>query len=346
MKAEVIAVGTELLMGQVVNSNATEISRALNEIGVDVFYHTTVGDNAERMKEAIALAESRSDCIILTGGLGPTDDDITKQVLAEHLGERLVRDPKGYARLLDYFAVTKREHTPNNDLQVLTLENGEVLDNDNGNAVGTVIEKNGKIFAILPGPPREMKLMLRRYLLPILEGRNGESGRLYSKVLRFYGIGESQLTTQLSEWIENQTDPTLAPYAKTAEVTLRLSTKTKDPVEAERKLEQLADELLATGDVGAYFYGIGDENSLPKVAFDALLANGLTVTAAESLTGGKFQSMIADFEGASKVFKGGFVTYSLEEKVKMLGLDAAELEKNGVVSAYCAREMAIAARKK
>jgi nicotinamide-nucleotide amidase len=346
MKAEIIAVGTELLMGQVVNSNAAYLSEQLGDLGIDVYYHVTVGDNWERLTEAIALATSRSNLILLSGGLGPTEDDITKQVLAKFLGEKLVTDPKGMEKLDNYFATTGRERTPNNDLQVLTLSHGKALQNATGLAVGTYIEKNERHYAILPGPPSELKPMMLHELMPILTRVAGENQQLFSRVLRFFGIGESQLVTKLAKLIETQTDPTIAPYAKTSEVTLRISTKAETSEIGESRLDKLEKEILATSDVGEFFYGYGDDTTLVDVVVQLLKKKGKTVSAAESLTAGMFQSTLGNVAGVSEVFKGGFVTYSLEMKAALLDIPEDELEAHGVVSEYTAVEMAEQARKK
>ncbi|SJZ49215.1 nicotinamide-nucleotide amidase [Pilibacter termitis] len=346
MKAEILTVGTEILMGQIVNSNAATISELLNDFGIDVVYHTTVGDNFQRMTRALAQAEERVDFIIMCGGLGPTEDDLTKEVLAKHLGEELVQDKAGYQKLLDYFEKTGREHTPNNDLQVLTLKGGEVLKNEVGLAVGSFIEKNGKFYAALPGPPSEMRPMLSNVLLPKLAEKTGANGKLYSRVLRFYGIGESQLVTKLADLINQQTDPTIAPYAKEVEVTLRLATKCKSEQEANEKLEKIKQEILKTEDVGEFFYGEGEYNTLANVTVELLKEKGVTISAAESLTAGMFQSTLCDIVGASEIFKGGFVTYSQETKAEFLGINAEELTQHGTVSEFCAKEMARCAREK
>jgi len=335
MKAEIIAVGTEVLMGQVINSNAAAISESLNDLGIDVYYHTTVGDNRKRLDECIAQAQERVDLILFSGGLGPTDDDLTRDVLADYLGEELVRYEPAYEKLLNYFKETGREHTPNNDLQVLSLKNGIALPNETGFAVGTFIEKNDKIFVTLPGPPSELMPMLTNQLMPLLSKKVAGSGQLLTRVLRFYGIGESQLVTRLADLIAQQEDVTIAPYAKTAEVTLRLATKTSI-----EQLNIIEEKILATAQVGEFFYGYGDESSLASVTLEMLAEKGKTITAAESLTAGLFQSTIGDIPGASKVFQGGFVTYSAQTKAKFLEIDEEELEKNGTVSEFAARKMA------
>ena len=341
MKAEIIAVGTEILTGQIVNTNAQFLSEKLASLGIDVYFQTAVGDNEERLLSVLEIASRRSNLVILTGGLGPTEDDLTKQTLAKFLERDLIFDAKAMAKLDTFFASRPdRARTPNNERQAQILEGAIALQNHTGLAVGGLIEIDQVTYVLLPGPPSELKPMVNQELLPLLE--TGE--QLYSRVLRFFGIGESQLVTILSDLIDKQTDPTLAPYAKTGEVTLRLSTKAASQELANRKLDRLEAQILAQGNLAELFYGYGDDYSLAQAVFDLLKAKGLTLTAAESLTAGLFQANLADFSGASAVFKGGFVTYSLEEKSRMLDIPLADLEQHGLVSAFTAEKMAQQAR--
>lgn len=342
MQAEIIAVGTEILTGQIVNTNAQYLSEKFAELGIDVYFHTAVGDNEERLLSVLAEAKSRSDLIILCGGLGPTEDDLTKQTLAKFLGRKLIFDPLASKRLDEFFASRPQSsRTPNNERQAQLIEGSEPLQNRTGLAVGGLIEVDGIRYVVLPGPPSELKPMVQEELAPRLSGNQ----RLYSRVLRFFGIGESQLATILADLIEQQTDPTLAPYAKTGEVTLRLSTKAHNSEEADQRLDELEARILAVHTLDGYplsdyFYGYGEQNSLAEVVVDMLKEQGKTITAAESLTAGLFQANLADFAGSSAIFKGGFVTYSIEEKAKMLGIPLEELERHGVVSSYTAEAMA------
>ena len=225
MKAELIAVGTELLTGQIVNTNAQYLSEKCAELGIDVYFQTAVGDNAERLLSVLEVAHKRSDLVILCGGLGPTEDDLTKQTLARFLKKKLITDPQAMEKLDRFFASRKgRVRTPNNDRQAQLVEGSLPLQNPAGLAVGGMIEDSGVTYVVLPGPPTELKAMFTQSLQPLLMK---DKQQLYSRVLRFFGIGESQLVTILSDLIEEQTDPTVAPYAKTGEVTLRLSTKAR-----------------------------------------------------------------------------------------------------------------------
>ena len=348
MKAEIIAVGTEILTGQIVNTNAQFLSEKLAEIGVDVYFQTAVGDNETRLISLLEIAQKRSNLVILTGGLGPTEDDLTKQTLAQFLGRHLTFDAQAQAKLDDFFAHRPDyARTPNNERQAQIVEGSIPLSNETGLAVGGMIEVDGVTYVVLPGPPSELKPMVLNELLPRLT----TGAKLYSRVLRFFGIGESQLVTILSDLIEEQTDPTIAPYAKTGEVTLRLSTKATSQDEAQKALDNLEEKILvrqtfegvALKDI---CYGYGEEASLASVVVEELKKKKQTITAAESLTAGLFQATLANFSGASTIFKGGFVTYSLEEKAKMLDIPKVELEEYGVVSAFAAEKMAEQARLK
>lgn len=348
MKAEIIAVGTEILTGQITNTNAQFLSAEFAKLGIDVFFQTAVGDNEERLLSIIDLASKRSDLVVLCGGLGPTEDDLTKQTLAKYLGRNLVFDEQASKRLNEFFATRPQfTRTANNERQAQLIEGSTPLQNSTGLAVGGVIEVDGVTYVVLPGPPSELKPMVWDYLVPLL---SSDHKQLYSRVLRFFGIGESQLVTVLSDLIDNQTDPTIAPYAKTGEVTLRLSTKADDIESAKEKLDQLEQKILSKKTLNSIplenlLYGYGDDNSMARVVFDLLKKKHKTITAAESLTAGLFQSSTADFSGSSSVFNGGFVTYSIEEKSKMLQIPLEELQEHGVVSHFTAEKMAEQSRK-
>lgn len=348
MKAEIIAVGTEILTGQITNTNAQFLSEEFAKLGIDVFFQTAVGDNEERLLSIIDLASKRSDLVVLCGGLGPTEDDLTKQTLAKYLGRNLVFDEQASKRLNEFFATRPQfTRTANNERQAQLIEGSTPLQNSTGLAVGGVIEVDGVTYVVLPGPPNELKPMVWDYLVPLL---SSDHKQLYSRVLRFFGIGESQLVTVLSDLIDNQTDPTIAPYAKIGEVTLRLSTKADDIESAKEKLDQLEQKILSKKTLNSIplenlLYGYGDDNSMARVVFDLLKKKHKTITAAESLTAGLFQSSIADFSGSSSVFNGGFVTYSIEEKSKMLQIPLEKLQEHGVVSHFTAEKMAEQSRK-
>ena len=348
MKAEIIAVGTEILTGQIVNTNAQFLSEKLAEIGVDVYFQTAVGDNEARLLSLLEIASQRSNLVILTGGLGPTEDDLTKQTLAKFLGKDLVFDPQAQEKL-DIFFAHRPDYarTPNNERQAQIVEGATPLPNETGLAVGGVSEVGGVTYVVLPGPPSELKPMVLNQLLPKLM----TGTKLYSRVLRFFGIGESQLVTILADLIDHQTDPTLAPYAKTGEVTLRLSTKAVSQEKADQALDILENQILDRQtfegiSLRDICYGYGEETSLASVVVEELKKRQKSITAAESLTAGLFQATLADFSGVSAIFNGGFVTYSLEEKSKMLDISEQELKEHGVVSEFTARKMAEQARLK
>ena len=346
MKVEIIAVGTEILTGQIVNTNAQFLSEKLAEIGVDVYFQTAVGDNEARLLSLLEIASQRSNLVILTGGLGPTEDDLTKQTLAKFLGKDLVFDPQAQEKL-DIFFAHRPDYarTPNNERQAQIVEGATPLPNETGLAVGGVSEVDGVTYVVLPGPPSELKPMVLNQLLPKLM----TGTKLYSRVLRFFGIGESQLVTILADLIDHQTDPTLAPYAKTGEVTLRLSTKAVSQERADQALDILENQILSRQtfegiSLRDICYGYGEETSLASVVVEELKKRQKSITAAESLTAGLFQATLADFSGVSAIFNGGFVTYSLEEKSKMLDISEQELKEHGVVSEFTARKMAEQAR--
>ena len=348
MKAEIIAVGTEILTGQIVNTNAQFLSEKLAEIGVDVYFQTAVGDNEARLLSLLEIASQRSNLVILTGGLGPTEDDLTKQTLAKFLGKDLVFDTQAQEKLDTLFAHRPDyARTPNNERQAQIVEGATPLPNETGLAVGGVSEVDDVTYVVLPGPPSELKPMVLNQLLPKLM----TGTKLYSRVLRFFGIGESQLVTILADLIDHQTDPTLAPYAKTGEVTLRLSTKAVSQEKADQALDILENQILSRQtfegiSLRDICYGYGEETSLASVVVEELKKRQKSITAAESLTAGLFQATLADFSGVSAIFNGGFVTYSLEEKSKMLDISEQELKEHGVVSEFTARKMAEQARLK
>ncbi|HHD7338388.1 TPA: competence/damage-inducible protein A [Streptococcus agalactiae] len=347
MRAEIIAVGTEILTGQIVNTNAQFLSEKMAELGIDIYFQTAVGDNEERLLSLLDIASQRSQLVILCGGLGPTEDDLTKQTLAKFLGKSLTVDLLA-SRKLDRFFSSRPQfaRTPNNERQAQLVEGSIPLQNLTGLAVGGIVTSKGVQYMVLPGPPSELKPMVMEQVVPILSN-NGT--KLYSRVLRFFGIGESQLVTILEDIIKNQTDPTIAPYVKVGEVTLRLSTKAENQDEADFKLDSLEKEILALKTLDNrklkdLLYGYGDNNSMARTVLELLKVQNKTITAAESLTAGLFQSQLAEFSGASQVFNGGFTTYSMEAKSQLLGIPKKKLQEYGVVSHFTAEAMAQQAR--
>ncbi|MGQ7509087.1 competence/damage-inducible protein A [Streptococcus suis] len=305
MKAELIAVGTEILTGQIVNTNAPFLSEKCAELGIDVYFHTAVGDNENRLLSVLEVARQRSDLVILCGGLGPTEDDLTKQTLATFLGRKLVFDEKAMAKLDRFFASRPgRVRTPNNERQAQIVEGSQALQNPAGLAVGGMIEQDGVTYIVLPGPPSELKAMFSESLLPLL---SQSQQQLYSRVLRFFGIGESQLVTVLADLIDKQTDPTLAPYAKVGEVTLRLSTKATSQEEANLRLNQLEEEILKRDKLADYFYAYGEDNSLVKMVASCLIEKKQTIAIVEQGTGGLLQAELSLALADQPYFSGGKV---------------------------------------
>lgn len=338
MNAEIIAVGTEILMGQIVNTNSAYLAQELAKLSIPTYYQQVVGDNEERMLDAIRLAASRSDLVILSGGLGPTTDDITKQMVAQYVGKTLVEDELALAKVVAYHEQSHRPMSDNNRRQALVFEEGVIFDNHNGLAVGCAVDYEDTCFIVLPGPPRELKTMMEREVIPYLNKRYEISMQFVSRYLRFFGIGESRLAADLSDLFDAQTNPTIAPYAGTYEVMLRLTANGNDEVECNRLLDELEATIL--GRVGEYFYGYGEYNSLLEVTSHLLKDSGLSIATAESLTGGLFSSTLVSQPGSSAYVKGGTVAYQKEAKIGQLHIDADLLETYGMVSPQCAEAMA------
>ncbi|WP_456271480.1 competence/damage-inducible protein A [Bacillus sp. AK031] len=343
MNAEIIAVGSELLLGQIVNSNARFLSEQLAEMGINVFYHTVVGDNPDRLKGALEIAESRSQLIVFTGGLGPTKDDLTKETIARHLDTSLERDEEALTYIKDYFKRAQREMTPNNEKQAHVLKSSTVLKNEQGMAPGMFLSKDSRFYMLLPGPPSEMIPMFKKYGKPVIEKALGKKETIASRVLRFFNIGEAQLETELMDLIDEQTNPTVAPLAAEGEVTIRLTAKHSSKKEAKKLLDDMEEKVLNR--VRPYFYGYGD-TTLMEEATNALKANELTISCAESLTGGLFQSQLTSISGAGSILKGGVVCYTNEIKKEILSVSANTLSIHGAVSEPCAKELAENVREK
>ncbi|HHT7804118.1 competence/damage-inducible protein A [Streptococcus suis] len=325
MKAELIAVGTEILTGQIVNTNAQFLSEKCAELGIDVYFHTAVGDNEKRLLSVLEIASKRSDMVILCGGLGPTEDDLTKQTLAQFLGRDLVFDKRAVDKLNRFFASRPgRIRTPNNERQAQLVAGSIPLHNPTGLAVGSMIEQDGVTYIVLPGPPSELKAMFAQSLLPLL---TQSEQQLYSRVLRFFGIGESQLVTILADLIDQQTDPTLAPYAKTGEVTLRLSTKATSQAEADAKLAQLEKTILERDNLAKYLYAYGEDNSLAKTVADLLVDKQQTLSILEQGTGGQLQAELSATMTDQMYFSGGQVRGQGPISSDSLVTEASQLRK-------------------
>ncbi|RLQ91651.1 competence/damage-inducible protein A [Falsibacillus albus] len=343
MNAEIIAVGSELLLGQIVNTNAKFISAVLADIGINVYYHTVVGDNPLRLKECMEIAESRSDLIIFTGGLGPTKDDLTKETIAKHIGAALVSDEDALRSIEDYFKKVDRPMTENNKKQALVLKGAVVLPNDHGMAPGMYLKSDKNAYMLLPGPPKEMEPMFSNYGRDVLLDALEIHEKIESRVLRFFGIGEAQLETDIIDLIDSQSNPTIAPLATDGEVTLRLTAKDPSAEKAKSLLDDVEMKIMEK--VGKFFYGY-DDTSLIVELFKKLQEKKLTIACAESLTGGMFQSDLTSISGASAIFNGGIVCYSNDVKVHHVGVKQETLDDAGAVSEQCAVELAEGIRNK
>lgn len=337
MNAEIIAVGSELLLGQIANTNAQFLSKSLAELGVNVYHHTVVGDNPKRLKNVLHIAEKRSNLLIFTGGLGPTKDDLTKEIIAEHLGETLTLHEAAFASIQAYFAKTKREMTPNNKKQALVITGSEVLPNQYGMAPGMYLQKEGCVYILLPGPPREMEPMFVHHAMPLIEAQLGAKEKIESRILRFFDIGESKLETVLEDLIDKQTNPTLAPLAGDGDVTIRITAKSRQQKDAQTLIDQMEEQIFQR--VGNYFYGYGQTTLMDELV-KLLEAKRYTIACAESLTGGMFQSELASVAGVSARFLGGVVCYSNAAKITQLNIKEETINAYGAVSEQCALEMA------
>ena len=344
MIAEILCVGTELLMGQVLNTNAQFISRRLSALGVTQYHQTVVGDNAERLEEAYRTALSRADVVITTGGLGPTVDDITKRVAAKVAGKVLVLRPEAEAMVRERFSQYHKEMTPNNVSQAMFTEDTAVLLNPNGTAPGAIVPMGGgKVVVHLPGPPREMEPMFVDQVEPYLRKRSGKA--LISRYIRIFGMGEAMVDERLRD-LELGGNPSLSPYCSTGEVMLRATASADTEETARAMLEPVVDEVCRRlGDV-VYAVDDDDRGSLAKRAVEALKRKGWTVATCESLTGGMIASTLVEVPGASDVVKGGFVTYQSVAKTMLVGVPAETIERYNVVSAEVASAMARGARER
>ncbi|QGG56594.1 competence/damage-inducible protein A [Paenibacillus sp. FSL W8-1187] len=340
MKAEIIAVGTELLLGQIVNTNARYLSQGLAALGIDVFFQTVVGDNAARIRQAIDTARSRADLLLFTGGLGPTMDDLTKDVLGDYLGRRLVVHEPTMEAMERFFASRGSHMVESNRRQANWIEGSVALENDAGLAVGNALEQDGTRYILLPGPPKEMMPMFEGPATRWLLAELGAGAPLHSRILRFAGIGESRLEHELIDLIESQSDPTIAPYAKEGEVAIRLSSKSADEAQALDRIERMAQQIRER--LGAHIYA-EEDISLEEAVLRRLRTRRMRVSVAESCTGGLLAELITGIPGSSGEFLGGIVTYTNTMKHKLLGIPLAQLEgadAPGAVSASTAALMA------
>jgi nicotinamide-nucleotide amidase len=337
MVVELVSVGTELLLGNIVNTNARYLSEKCAMLGLSVYYQTTVGDNEERLAEVIKTALNRSDIVILNGGLGPTEDDLTKETCAKVMGLPLVTDQHTEERLKEYYKGRKKEDLPeSNWKQAVIPERAVVFDNGNGTAPGLVVEQNGKTVILVPGPPNELYPMMEKQICPYLQKKNEEV--ILSQMVKICGFGESKVEEMILDLIDKQTNPTLATYAKQGEVHLRVTARAATEEEAKKLLKPMVKEIKKR--FGEAVYTTDEKETLTDVVVKLLKKYELTVTTAESCTGGLLAGTLVGVPGVSEVFREGFVTYSNKAKRKLLDVSKSTLKKYGAVSAQTAKEMA------
>ena len=338
MRTEIIAVGTELLLGEIVNTDAPMIAQGLAELGIGVYFQTVCGDNPDRLKSVLEVAKQRADLIITTGGLGPTADDLTKETIAAAFGKGLVRDEESMARLREHFK--GRTMTKNNEKQADEPEGCTVFQNDWGTAPACAFEGEGCLVIMLPGPPRECTPLFREKVMPFLEKRRG--GALCSRYVKVFGMGESEMASRLSRQMDTWENPTAAPYAKEGECLVRITAMGKNKEEAFAMTEPAVREVRQV--LGDVVYGV-DVDSLEQVVVQEMTARGLTLATAESCTGGLMGKRITDVPGASACYLGGVVSYQNEVKENLLGVRHETLISKGAVSEDTACQMAEGVRK-
>lgn len=335
MTVELISVGTELLLGNIVNTNAAFLAEKCAELGLSCYYQSVVGDNEERLTAVLKAAIGRSDVVILSGGLGPTKDDLTKEVAAKVTGRELYMHEPSRKRIEEYFKKRNLEATENNWKQAMMPKDAIVVDNENGTAPGVIIEKDGKKIILLPGPPNELIPMFEKSIMPYLSEGNSI---IYSQTVKICGVGESKAETMVRDLIDGQTNPTIAPYAKNCEVHFRVTAKASNEKEAKKLVKPVVKELKSRFE--NHVYTTDADITLEKAVVDLLAANELTVSTVESCTGGMLAARIINVPGVSDVYKSGYITYSNKAKRKILGVKKGSLEKKGAVSEEVAREMA------
>ena len=335
MKCEILAVGTEILLGDILNTNAQYLSRELAELGFDVYYHEVVGDNKERILKALETSFNRSDIIITTGGLGPTKDDMTKELVSEFLGMKMCLHEESLKSIKEYFNKMGREFVKSNEKQAYFPKEAIILKNSNGTAPGAVFEKNNKAIIVLPGPPKEMESMFKEEVKKYLKKYSDDV--IISEVLRIFGIGESKAEEKLQDIIDNGINPTVAPYAKEGEVIFRITAKAQNEEEARKMIVPIKDEIYKR--LGNSVYNTG-ETSLQDTVAKLLIDKNMTIGVSESCTGGLISAKLIEYPGVSEVFLEGAVTYSNEAKMRTLKVKKETLDKFGAVSHETAREMA------
>ena len=336
MTVEIIAVGTEILLGNIVNTNAAYLAEKCAGLGLSCYHQDVVGDNEERLSETIRLALTRADIILLSGGLGPTQDDLTKEAAAKVMGKELYLHEPSREAIRQFFAERNLEITENNWKQAMVPEGAVVVENPGGTAPGIIIAENGKHVVLMPGPPGELIPMFEKSIMPYLAGLT--AGVIYSQTVKICGVGESKAESMVEDLVSAQNNPTIATYAKTGEVHLRVTATAPDEKEAKKLVKPMVKELK--GRFGNHVYTTDSEVTLEKAVVDLLAANKLTACTVESCTGGMLSARLINVPGVSEVFKSGYVTYSNKSKRKLLGIKKNNLMKHGAVSEQIAREMA------
>lgn len=336
-QAEIVAVGTELLLGQIANTNAQWLSEQLATYGINVYNHTVVGDNLDRVEQTFRLAQSRSDIVIVTGGLGPTEDDLTREGFEQMTGLEILEDKTTMEKIESYFKERNRTMTPNNRKQARVFKGASVLKNNAGMAPGMYVDYQDTHWFFLPGVPREMKQISSEELFPFLENLTGKQQVIQSTVLKFIGIGESNLEHELTDMIHGQTNPTIAPLAQDQGVVIRVTASASSKEDAQKLVADKKQEILAR--IGEYCFGEDDQTIENKV-IELLAEKEKTIGAAESLTGGLFSSNLVSAAGASNVFAGSLITYQTSAKESLLDLSPEWIAEYGVVSKECAEKMA------
>lgn len=336
MTVEIIAVGTEILLGNIVNTNAAYLAEKCAALGLSCYHQDVVGDNEERLSETLKLALSRSDIVLLSGGLGPTQDDLTKEVAAKVCGKELYLHEPSKEAIRQFFAERKLEITENNWKQAMVPEGCIVVENPGGTAPGIIMAENGKHVVLMPGPPGELIPMFERSIMPYLAGLT--NGVIYSQTVKICGVGESKAESMIEDLVDAQQNPTIATYAKTGEVHLRVTSTATDEKEAKKLVKPVVKELK--GRFGNHVYTTDNDVTLEKAVVDLLAANKLTACTVESCTGGMLSARLINVPGVSEVFKSGYVTYSNKSKRRLLGIKKNLLMKHGAVSEQIAREMA------
>ncbi len=335
MTVELICVGTELLLGNIVNTNEAYLSEKCAALGLSCYFQTVVGDNEERLMQVLKCAAERSDLVILCGGLGPTEDDLTKEVAAKYGGKKLVVDDHSMERIAEYFTKRDLKPTENNWKQAMIPEQAIVFDNHNGTAPGMAIELEHVRLILLPGPPNELMPMFEESVIPYLEKLTEDT--IVSRTVKLCGVSESKVETMVKDLIERQNNPTIATYAKTGEVHIRVTAKAKNDKDASQLMKPIVKELKSR--LGGDIYTTDERVTLEKAVVDLLVENDLTFSCAESCTGGMLSARLINVPGVSEVYKAGFVTYSNKAKRKHLGVKKATLQKYGAVSKQTAEQM-------